>query len=96
MTRSTLDSSATALYRKCPECSAGLKHLYVGGVGDWQDTIMCTKCFKIMDKVPEIVIMELLSEINADKGFDIAECRRRQKLAQEDYEKTLKELTTFS
>jgi len=95
MTRSTLDNSATALYRKCPECLAGLEDLYVGGVGDWQDTIMCTKCFKIMDRVPEVVVMELLAEINAEKGFDIAECRKRQKAAQDNYEATLADLTSF-
>jgi len=79
-------------FRHCPKCDAGFRDLYFGGVGEWQDTIMCTLCAHVMEKVSEHVILSLLAE-RLDIHPEVL--RERQHNAQAEYELTVRSLTTF-
>jgi len=48
-------------YKKCEKCNAPFERLYVGGDGDWRQTIMCEVCFHVRRAIPLKIIWELLA-----------------------------------
>mgnify|MGYP003674565923 CR=1 FL=1 len=49
-------------YKACEKCNAGFKDLYIGGEGDWRQTIMCEACFHVRRGIPLRIIHELIAE----------------------------------
>ncbi len=87
-----IQTAATGLYRKCPECQAALGDLYIGGVGDWIRTIQCLKCFHVVANVPELVVHELLSE---RLGIPLEKIRASESAAESEYQETVEDLLSF-
>jgi hypothetical protein len=87
-----VQTTATGLYKKCPECQAALGDLYIGGVGDWKRTIQCLKCFHVVDHVPELVIHELLSE---RLDIPLERIRASESAAESEYQETVEDLLSF-
>lgn len=73
-----------AQYKTCESCGADFEHLYIGGVGRWQNAIMCLKCDHIRDGVPvDRVIVPLIAE---QYDLDHETAKEVNQKAQEDYE----------
>lgn len=56
-----VDNSSLSGYKKCEKCSAPFEKLYIGGDGDWRQTIMCEMCFYIRRAIPLKIIHELIA-----------------------------------
>lgn len=70
-------------YAECQKCNAPLEWLYVGGVGDWMQTITCERCFVVRRGVPfRQVIVPLVA---AQYGYPEGEALARLEGAQADY-----------
>jgi hypothetical protein len=74
-------------YMTCQRCGAGFERLYVGGVGDHRQTILCEKCFFIRRNVPyEAVIVPLIAK---QYELGVEEAKRRDSTAHQAYIATI-------
>jgi hypothetical protein len=57
-----IDNTRLAGYKKCEKCNATFEKLYIGGDGDWRQTIMCEMCFHVRRAIPLQIIHELIAQ----------------------------------
>ena len=57
-----VDNSALSGYKRCEKCNGSFETLYIGGDGDWRQTIMCELCFHVRRAIPLKVIWELIAQ----------------------------------
>ncbi len=80
-------------FMRCEECNASFEFLFIGGKGDWQQTIMCEECFHIRRGVPYTSIIIPLRAIQ--EGLSVNEASQLLRQQQEDYLTDLAELSNF-
>ena len=86
--KSDLEVPGIEKYKGCEKCGAGFENTYIGGQGDWRQTIMCEVCFHVRRAVPLPVIWHLLLEQYPHLGT-VEEAQRRDEMAQSAYQATL-------
>jgi hypothetical protein len=57
-----VDSPSLSQYKTCEKCNAPFEKLYIGGDGDWRQTLMCEMCFHVRRAIPLKVIWELIAK----------------------------------